>query len=361
MSNKETNKKNNKLWILVVIIIVVIAAIVIGLAATKGKDKPQSNDTEQDSSAVPEKQVTIDKNILEEADLEGSQTLVFFGVDTRGDNLGKGTRSDSIMVVQVDHDAKLVKVASIYRDTMMHMEGHGYEKITHAHSYGGPEYAMETINENLDLNITEYVTVNFITMADIVDKVGGVTIDLSEAEASKLNVAPGEQLLDGAQAVTYSRIRSTAGGDYKRSERQREVLFKLFEKVKGMDLDTRVQVAEDMTDLMNTSLRSNEITELFSALSKYEIAEMTAYPQIFYGGTVEGAWVEVPTSLVDMAAGMHGFLLGETEYTPSDTVKSYSDTMSAKVSGPNHDFREEEETSEESSDTTQTPEEGTDE
>ena len=349
---------------------VAMAAAIAVLAAGCGKNNQQTEPAPEISVAEPEKQVTIDKNAIEEKELEGSQTLVFFGVDTRGTSLGKGTRSDSIMVVNVDHDAKEVRVASIYRDTMLNLGDYGYEKITHAHSYGGPEFAMERINENLDLQIEDYVTVNFITMADIIDRIGGVTMEITSAEASSINGSiqeinklrgtnsaqiheAGTYLLDGTQAVAYSRIRSTSGGDYKRSERQREVLFKLFETVKSMDTETRIEVAEDMIDLMNTSLYSNEVTDLMICLSKYEIAEMTAYPQVFYGGTVEGAWVEVPTTLVDMAEGMHKFLYDETDYTPSETVESYSATLSNKVSGPNHDMREEEDTAVEGTDNTE--------
>lgn len=321
-------------------------------------NKEENKKADKDNTEVTtEKRVTIDKTLaqIEEMDDDGIETFVIFGVDSRSNSLGKGTRSDSIMVIAVDHENKKVRVASIYRDCMVHIEGHGYEKITHAHSYGGPELALATVNENLDLDAEHYVTVNFNSVADLIDKIGGVEQDIDSAEAGAINnlidgvnkvrgtnsghiTAAGDYLLDGTQAVAYSRIRYTAGGDYKRSERQRTILFKVFEKAKTLDVNDRITLMEDMLNKVNTNYQSDELAAILYYISSYKIDDMAAFPLVFHGGITDGAWVEVPVTLVDMADSMHEFLYEETDYTPSATVSDYSAVLYNKRSSANNDF-----------------------
>ena len=148
----------------------------------------------------------------------------------------------------------------------------------------------------------------------------------------------GTYTLDGTQAVAYSRIRYTAGGDYKRAERQRTVLFKVFESAKQMNTAAKIKMVSDLIGHVNTNYNTDEILSVFKNLADYTVEDSTAYPQVFYGGKVDGAWVEVPTTLADMATGVHQFLEGETGYTPSATVNEYSSALSGKVSGPNNDL-----------------------
>lgn len=347
---KQSGKKGRAVWIILAVVLIAVLAIV-GVFAAKGnrKDtlqKPQNTAPVEDSSS--EEETEEEEEIVAEG--QGSEDFVIFGVDTRSTNLGAGTRSDSIMIVHVDHDQKTVKVASIYRDCMVHIEGHDYQKITHAHSFGGPGLALQTVNENFDLDIKHYMTVNFINVAELIDDIGGVEMEIDEDEVSHLSsidgaycgqiTAAGTYLLDGDQAVTYSRIRHAAGGDYKRAERQRTVLFEVFEKAKTMSADARISLAEKMLAKIGTNYTTDDITSLLYYLSKYEIAEMTAYPQVFYGGTVDGAWVEVPVTLTDMDTSLHEFLYADTAYTPSDTVQGYSSVLQGKASTPNTDLRE---------------------
>ncbi len=116
------------------------------------------------------------------------------------------------------------------------------------------------------------------------------------------------------------------------------MLFKVFESAKKMNMASKIKVVSDLIGKVNTDYQTDEILSIFKNLSEYTIEDSTAYPQVFYGGTVEGAWVEVPTSLCDMATGIHKFLYGDDSYTPSATVTEYSNTMSGKVSGPNNDL-----------------------
>lgn len=340
------DKKMKPLFIGVIAVLLVLLGVLIGVIVAKdnsgnsGNTENLSENTETTEDS--EKQVYVPSAQTEaEDESTGIETFVIFGVDSRTNQLGKGTRSDSIMIVAVDHDAKTVKVASVYRDCMVYIEGHGYEKITHAHSYGGPELALSTVNANFDLNATEYVTVNFNNVADLVDEIGGLEYYITDEECSHMGsrfTGAGTYTLSGDEVVTYSRIRKAAGGDYKRSERQREMLFLIFEKAKTLSVNDRVELVEDMLDEINTSYQQDEIVELLYYLSKYEITDMDAFPKVFYGGTVEGAWVEVPVTLVDMNEAIHEFLYGTTDYSPSETVQERSTALRNKVSGANNNF-----------------------
>ena len=341
--------KNNKMksvFIGILAVLLVLLGVMIGVSMANDKDGNNKDNTESvgnDTQTTEEddKQVYVPSTQTEVEEADGQETFVIFGVDSRTNQLGKGTRSDSIMIVHVNHDEKTVKVASVFRDCMVHIEGHKFEKLTHAHSYGGPQLALSTVNENFDLNATNYVTVNFNNVADLVDDIGGIEYYITDEEAGHLKLpGAGTYLLDGKEVVTYSRIRKAAGGDYKRSERQREMLFKIFEKAKDLPTGERIELVDEMLDEINTSYKQDEIVELLYHLSKYEIVAMDAFPKVFYSGTVEGAWVEVPCTLVDMNAAIHEFLFGTTDYVPSEKVKEYSDILRNKVSGPNNDFRD---------------------
>ena len=358
----QNENKNALVWKILVAVLSVIIVILTVIAFNKGDDKPNLDNTENSeagSEVIKDSETeSEDSQKVEESD--GSETFVIFGVDSRANNLGKGTRSDSIMLINVNHDLGQVRVSSIYRDTMVKIEGHGYEKVTHAHSYGGPEFAMKTINTNFDLNVENYATFNFITAADLIDEVGGIQMEITEAETKYINgyinevngirgtssahiTQAGTYNLDGTQAVAYSRIRYTAGGDFKRAERQRDVLFTLFQKVKTLGTAERIEIAEEMLDEIKTNYSSDEMTSVLYYLSKYEIVDMSAFPQVFYGGLVNGAYVEVPCTLVDMNKALHAALLQDMDYVPSETVLQISDVLRGKVSGPNYDMRSEEE------------------
>lgn len=334
---------------LIVLIVAILIKITVGTGDKKGLGTVKvgtENVTKQDNSEERKDDETL---------TGGAEDFAIFGVDSRSNQLGKGTRSDSIMVVRVDHDAKTVRILSVFRDTMMNIEGHGYQKVTHAHAFGGPELAVDTLNKNLDLDIKHYVTLNFNSVGDIVDEIGGISQDLDASEVNVINeyideingvrgtksehiTEPGTYTLDGTQTVAYTRIRYTTGGDYKRTERQRTVLFKVFEAAKKLDTAEKVKFISDMIGSINTDYDANDALTIFKNLSEYNISDTTAYPQVFYGGKVDGAWVEVPCTLADMAKGVHQFLYGEAGYTPSDAVNEYSNALSEKVSEPNNDF-----------------------
>lgn len=232
---KPTAKKAKRRIPVVRVILVVLVAIVVAVAADINYllGLYEYDDTNESSLAANTQ--------------DGIMTIALFGVDTR-ENGDSGTRSDAIMIMSVDPARSSIKLISLMRDSYVDVPGYGKTKLCHAYGYGGAQLMMETINENFDMDITEYMTVDFAQMASIIDGVGGVTVTLTEDELAETNKfideycwendmptqrieAAGEQKLNGIQAMTYGRIRkSNTGGDWQRTERQSVVLNQVFSK-----------------------------------------------------------------------------------------------------------------------------------
>ena len=148
----------------------------------------------------------------------------------------------------------------------------------------------------------------------------------------------GTYTLDGTQAVAFSRIRYTEGGDYKRSERQRTILFKIFSKAQELDKAKKIDIAKSMLDKINTNYLESEVLRLLSTITEYKVEAMDAFPKVFYSGKIDGVFYEVPVTLNDMSTQMHTFLYPTETYTPSETVQSISAQESAVAPTANNDF-----------------------
>ena len=211
----------------------------------------------------------------------GITNIALFGIDTRPD---EPTRSDCMMVMSVNADTGTIKLISLMRDSEVEMEEHGTQKSCHAYSYGGPELAIRTINQTFDLNITDYAEVNFVQMANLIGEVGGVDIDVSEAERVEANkyikeyyesfdMEPelieeaGYQHLNGIQAMTYARIRKGGtGDDWGRVERQSIVLEAMFETVQDKSITELVAMMPRLLPYVTTSLKKSEMVSLAKGL-----------------------------------------------------------------------------------------------
>lgn len=204
------------------------------------------------------------------------QNIALFGVDSTD---GGNGRSDSTMILTIDREHKKLKITSLMRDSYVSIDGHGNDKLNHAYAFGGPELAIRTINQNFGLNIKDFATVNFSSLPKIIDILGGVDIDIDSEELkyindyindlnrlNKTNVSSitktGLQKLNGTQAMAYCRIRYTTGGDYKRTERHREVLEKLFEGIKEVSVAKYPTILNDLMPMVKTSLSTSEILGL---------------------------------------------------------------------------------------------------
>lgn len=224
---------------------------------------------------------------------DGVVNIALFGVDQREGETA--FRSDAIMILSVDKPGGKLKLSSIMRDSLVEIEGHGQTKITKAYFYGGPELAVKTLNQNFDLNIREYATVNFKQMADIIDAVGGVEIDISEAERENANnsireqslvaglpadyiESAGLQTLNGTQAVAYARIRYVGNADFERTSRQREVLRKVFDKALDMNPLQYPEFARKFLPTVETSLDLGDILSLADVMLKKPTLEDVRFP-----------------------------------------------------------------------------------
>lgn len=251
----------------------------------------------------------VDEDALsanDDLDIYGSQgilNIALFGVDSRNaDNVG---RSDAIMVASINAQTGKVKLISIARDTYVEIEGHGETRINHAYAYGGPTLAIQTINENFSLNITDYVTVNFESLADVIDELGGIELEVTEEERIQINkyLLDGVPLqesgmvhLTGAQAVSYSRIRKI-DGDVMRGERQRKVLECLFDKALEINPLLYPSYVRKFAPMVETSLSNDEILKIVSvAMNANLTLEQAGLPNeniASEGVTIGGAWYYV--------------------------------------------------------------------
>lgn len=331
--NKKSKKSGKKKAVIAfVVIIVIILGIIAGFIYNK-------------VSKV--NFVKINEENLAIGNKTGYRNIALLGVDTRDMNSLDGSRSDAIIIVSINEQTKDVNLISVYRDSYMDVQGHGLTKVTHAYAYGGPELALNTLNRNLDLDISEFVTVNFEIVADVVDLVGGIDINIDKSELSQMNkyiedtsknvgrkaskiTSAGKQHLDGIQAVTYARIRKTAGGDYKRTERMRTVLTEVFEKAKKMDAGKLNELANKVLPQVQTNIGLSEVISLIPTISSINISDSIGWPYEVKGITLD-RWYGVPTTLEANVVKLHRELFGQKDYTASDTVKTISQSIINKT------------------------------
>ena len=273
-----TKGKKITIWILTILLVVVLGAV--GAAYVYGNHL--FNKLEK---------VEIDKEdigITEEVEEKLSQysnsviNIALFGVDAVDGGVG---RSDSIMIATIDTVHKKLKLTSIMRDSYVAIDGHGNDKLNHAYAFGGPQLAIKTLNENFDLNIEDFAAVNFETLPKIIDKIGGIELDIDEDELEHVNgytahlnsingtneaaiEKTGLQHVSGTQALAYCRIRYTSGGDYKRTERHREVLTEIFKKIEDIPATSYPSLLSEILPMVNTSLDYSKILELGTEVLK---------------------------------------------------------------------------------------------
>ena len=216
--------------------------------------------------------------------------IALFGIDAEEGGVG---RSDSIIIATIDTTHKKLKLTSIMRDSYVAIEGHGDDKINHAYAFGGPQLAIKTLNENFDLNIDDFVAVNFTTLPKIIDMLGGVTIDITSEEVSHIPGidAAGTYTLTGEQALAYSRIRYASGGDYVRTDRQRTVLSKVFEKVLSINFTQYPSLLSEILPMVQTNLDYSEILNLGNEVLKMGVTtlEQERFPR---DGYCEGKMID---------------------------------------------------------------------
>ena len=293
--------------------------------------------------------------------MTGYTTYALFGLDHRSKNEKLNTEnSDTIIIASINNDTKAVKLVSVYRDTLLNVKDDTYSKANAAYALGGPAQAVNMLNTNLDLNITDYVSIDFDALVTVVDCLGGLDIPLSYAEIVHMNnycvetaeetgksytpvelpepkpedqeAIVGTYHLNGVQATSYCRIRYTASLDMGRTERQRRVIQMIVDKAKKAGLSTIFDIMDQVFPMVKTSVSKTEILKLIPAMIGYSIDETTGFPQDYKFATVKGS-VIVPTTLDSNVLKLHQFLYGNTNYTPTQDVLNKNAQIAAIVGG----------------------------
>lgn len=360
--------------VLAIILVLSLASIVAAKYAIPAIKAMQNVNKNRDKSYSDK---DVDSNFENENDaahMKGYLTLAVFGIDTRTKNEDTSTkiddsdsRSDVIMIVNVNRETSQIKLLSVYRDTYLNIgtDKNGKikcDKINHAYVKGQALNAINALNRNLDLHITDYVTVDFSIVTQCVDAVGGVEIEILDREIEKFNrngtyktkqplinhyideineltgsnsphiTKPGVQLLDGVQATAYARIRY-CDTDYQRAERQRTVLMKMFEKAKGAGISTILKIAEAVAPQLVTSLEWSEIAELAKFALDCEIVDQKGFPfDMSEVNKLPGSdvWYNFSNDLVSDVSELHKYLFEQENYKPTSTVQTIADYIDKK-------------------------------
>lgn len=343
MSKKKRMTKKKKYKVMLILELVLLILIIVGavgatiVKSTLDKIKTDENFNEEN----------LEMTDIDSEHIEKYTNIAVFGVDSRKNILEKGL-SDMIMIASINNDTKEVKVVSVYRDSylLVDSEKKKFDKATHAYN-GGPERSISMLNNNFDLNISDYVTVNFEAVYQAVDAVGGVDIEIDSREQGDINryieelnkvngtkspyiYDTGVLHLDGIQATAYGRLRYI-DNDYVRTERQREVLMELFQKVKGSSAGQLKKLVELLSPKVLTSLSNKEILNLALDVADYEIIDQTGFPFEKSEKKMKGVSYVVADNLELSVKQLHSYLFEDDEYEPSQKVKSISADMDKKI------------------------------
>lgn len=324
--DKKTKKKGLKLFGKIVLVLIILLAIIIGsifFAIYSKLSKMQQIDLNEEDLGVSSQA---------EETLSEYRNIAIFGVDSRSNNLEQGNRSDCIIIASINNSTKEVRLISVYRDTYVQIEGHGLDKITHAYSYGSAPLAIKTLNTNLDLNIKEFVTVNFDAVKDIIDAVGGISMPVTAEEVPHVPgiTAAGTYNLTGEQALAYSRIRHASGGDYKRTERMRDVLTAVANKLKTFNIGQLNNFVDTVLPKVYTNITASDIFSLLPNAVNYKISQSIGWPYETKGITLD-RWYGIPVTLESNVTKLHKEVFGQTDYILPDTVKEISDSIVSKT------------------------------
>lgn len=370
-SRKYKKMRRRKIIFGIEITVLLILSGILFVYAWINRSMDKMNQDTLDSS-----QIQINSEVKANTDLSqmsGTQVIALVGVDARGvegSELAESMNSDTIILCCIDHDKQEIRMVSIMRDTWMNMakytdEYYEFDKANSAYNRGGPESMLSMLNTNLDFALTDYVTVNFKALADAIDVLGGLDIEMTNAECVHANnynrevseaqgveyeaIPYDEDLGDdysevrhvsGALATSYARIRYGGGDDAKRTSRQRIVINIMVQKLKQNP--TKIpEILDKVMGNVSTSLTKNEILELGMHAVTYTMGTSYAYPfQLCYGENVVNALGEdvvIPVTLEFNVRELHEYLYPGLSYEPSAAVTEYSDYI-ARKSGYDEDM-----------------------
>ncbi|MBE5890383.1 MAG: LytR family transcriptional regulator [Lachnospiraceae bacterium] len=340
VNQRKKQKKRRRKLAAFMLELLVLAVILLGIYVVSLVRKINYNDMTAEEAGI---NADLDEESLET--MNGYTNIAIFGLDNRSEGSYNTGNSDTIMIASINGETHEVKLVSVFRDSVLNVGNDEYKKANSAYAKGGATYAVAMLNTNFDLNITEYVSVDWAAVVTVIDDLGGLDLNLTSQEVELLNTylqdvdnvtgkntsylsGSGEMHLDGTQAVCYARIRKTAGDDYLRTSRQRIVIQALLEKAKTAGVTTLLKICQDTFDDISTSLSLKQITTLAKHVSDYNIAASTGFPFTVTSDSVSGLGsCVIPCTLSTNVSKLHEFLFDETGYQVSATVSGLSATI----------------------------------
>lgn len=336
---KKKKKKSRKIIFFVFeVLILIILLIVAYFAGIINKIDFQNMD---------ETEAGINKDLNESTlqTLEGYTNIALFGLDNRSANNYNEGNSDVIMIASINNKSKEVKLVSVYRDTYLSVGSGTYFKCNNAYARGGATQAVQMLNSNLDLDIKDYVCVDWAAMVEVIDDLGGLDLEITQGEMNQINkykrdvdlvtglntpdvTQYGKVHLDGTQATTYARIRKLAGDDFKRASRQRIVLQLILEKAKKADLSTLTSICNSVVDDISTTLSLSEMISLAKDVGSYKISSTTGFPFDLTTESMQKCGdTVIPADLKTNVRKLHEYMFDDSAYVASQTVQTISDAI----------------------------------
>ena len=315
--------KKKKLIILLSIIVLLIVSIFIGLNIYVDSIISRVEEGE----TIHTEDAEIAQEVLEREEVKDIENIALFGVDNSGAKYNE-ERSDAMKIISLNKTDKTIAITSVERDVVVYIPG-DYQKYGHfnwAYWFGGPKLAVQTLNYNLDLDITKYVTFTFGAVEDLVDLLGGIDVELTGNEAATVGIGSyaGTYTLNGKQALSYSRIRKL-DSDFTRMERQNYVIQAVMNKLKNQDILTIMNIVNEMLPSINTNLTVNEIKDYITSLLSYDLGNIEQYkePSGEYNDieTCPGLGGYIVRSYSGMVENLHKNIYKVDSYEVSQRVK----------------------------------------
>ena len=335
---KARRKKKRKIWF-----ILLESVMLIGILCFAGYSYISSRlDLMQRLPWNPDEIKNVEISEEKQEQMSGYWTIAVFGVDSRNSSVGKGNNSDVNILCNIDQGTGEIRLVSVYRDSYLNIsDKNTYNKINAAYMQGGPEQVVKALNRNLDIDIDDYATFNWKAVADAINILGGIDVEITKSEFYYINAFISETVkatgvastqlksavmnhLDGVQAVAYGRLR-LMDTDYARTERQRKVISLAFEKMKKADWATINNIVQTVFPQVATSIEINDLLKIGRNITRYHLTETTGFPSELREKKMgrKGACV-IPQTLESNVIELHHFLFGDEEYTPTETVRTIS-------------------------------------
>ncbi len=343
---------------IILIIVILLAMCGVGYAGAvtfyhQAEKKIEEKLEKFDYVSLKGQDLDISKTVSEQ--LKDYRNILLRGIDARAHEDASNCRTDAMVIVSINKKTNDMHLTSIMRDSFLDLEENGYhvlDKLTHAHVYGGPVNTIRAINRNFDLNITDYMRVNWASVADVANAFGGVTVNIKDYEIDEMNkyikdtnrslhgskkkiTKAGKQTLNGVQTVTYCRIRKVGDGDSERTLRMRRVIKQLVKKATRMDIKTLSETADKVLPTIQTSMEPEDVMAVMKDYQSLSIKKSRRWPYKYSGlqfdaGTGQSIWYDVPITLESNVSKLHKKIFGQKNYKPTKRVREINEQIILK-------------------------------